>query len=217
MSRTEVARRLASLYDSRGLRNYVRWKVAADPAYEAVLHELRARNEPLVDLGCGIGLLAFFLRENGFTAPITGIDFDQRKIDAARRASKYDDVDFIATDVRAPLPQSHDVVMLDILHYLDPPSQQQVLANAARASSFVIIRQGIRDRSWRYRLTSAVDALGRAMRWMKAEHLTYPAREDIVRAFDGFTHEITPLRGRTPYNNYLFVFRKAASSGMTNE
>jgi len=132
----DVARRLASLYDRRGLRAYVRWKVRSDPAYEAVLRELRGHDEPLIDLGCGVGLLPFFLRENGFTAPITGIDFDQRKIEVARRvAPRYRDVGFIAGDARQGLPSNHNVVMLDILHYLDAESQKQILANVAALKS----------------------------------------------------------------------------------
>ena len=30
----------------------------------------------------------------------------------------------------------------------------------------------------------------------------------IVEAFPGFEREVVPLWGRTPFNNYLFVFRK---------
>jgi 2-polyprenyl-3-methyl-5-hydroxy-6-metoxy-1,4-benzoquinol methylase len=220
VTRRDVAKRLASLYDRRDLRAYVRWKVTADPAYDAVLHALQNRGEPLIDLGCGVGLLPFFLREHGFGAPILGIDFDRRKIDIARQAAaRYGGIDFIAGDARQGLPGQHNVVLLDMLHYLDPASRQQILGNVARAippGGIVIMRQGVRDGSWRYRVTAAVDALGRAIRWMKAEALHYPTREEITSAFDGFTHEVTPLWGRMPYNNYLFVFRRAASSGMTN-
>lgn len=220
MSRVAVAKRLASLYDRPALRGYVRWKVSADPVYDAVLRQLRDREtEPLIDLGCGVGLLAFYLREHGVRAPIIGIDFDQRKVDLARRAAtRYRDVDFIAGDARSALPERHNVVMLDLLHYLDEESRARILANVASAvppGGIVVIRQGVRDESWRYRFTSAVDALGRAIRWMKAEHLKYPKREEIAAAFDGFDAEIAPLWGRTPYNNYLFVFRRAASSGIT--
>lgn len=220
MSRAAVAKRLASLYDRPSLRSYVRWKVRGDPAYDAVLQKLRGQDQPLLDLGCGVGLLAFYLREHDVQAPIIGIDFDQRKVDVARRAAtRYRNIDFIAGDARSALPEQHNVVLLDLLHYLDPESRTQLLANVARAAppgGIVVIRQGIRDASWRYRMTSAVDALGRAIRWMKAEHLTYPTREEITDAFAGFDAEITPLWGRTPYNNYLFVFRRAASSGITN-
>lgn len=220
MSRAAVAKRLASLYDRASLRAYARWKVRADPAYDAVLHRLRGRDEPLLDLGCGIGLLPFYLREHGVQASIIGIDFDQRKVDVARRAAtRYRDIDFIAGDARSALPEGRNVVMLDLLHYLDEESRARILANTARAvppGGIVVIRQGIRDASWRYRLTSAVDALGRILRWMKAEHLQYPAREEIAAAFAGFDAEIAPAWGRTPYNNYLFVFRRAASPGTTN-
>lgn len=217
MSRSDAARRLASLYDRRDLRSYVRWKVKSDPVYAAVLQHLRGRDEPLIDVGCGVGLLPFYLREHGFRAPVIGIDFDPRKIDVAQRAAtRYRGLDFIAADARDPLPEHPNVVMLDLLQYLDPDTQQQVLANVARAARFVIIRQGLRDQSWRYRMTAAVDAVGRAVRWMKADALNYPTRDEISAAFAGFTSEIAPLWGRTPYNNYLFVFRRAASPGMTN-
>ena len=33
-----------------------------------------------LDIGCGIGLLEFYLRERGLTFPIHGVDFDIEKI-----------------------------------------------------------------------------------------------------------------------------------------
>ena len=216
MRRREVAGRLASLYDRRSLRHYVRSKVASDPAYDAVLQLVRDRDTPLIDLGCGAGILPFYLREHGYRARVIGIDFDQRKIDVARKAAtRYRDIDFVTGDARHELPADHDVVLLDLLHYFDDASQQQILRNVARSARMVIIRQGLRDRSWRYRMTKMMDAIGRAIRWMKAESLNYPTRESIVAAFDGFVAEVTPLWGRTPFNSYLFVFRRASSDGTT--
>ncbi|HKR63740.1 MAG TPA: class I SAM-dependent methyltransferase, partial [Thermoanaerobaculia bacterium] len=175
MSRNDVAHKLAALYDRRSLRQYVLWKVRTDPAYRAVFEQLRGRDTPILDLGCGVGLLAFYLRESGFTAPIIGVDFDERKIDLARIAARrYRDVEFIQGDARAPLPDGHDVVILDILQYFDDASQREILEHAARAvaqGGKVILRQALRDDSWRYRLTAAVDGLARKMHWMKAEHL----------------------------------------------
>ena len=215
-----MARRLAALYDLRSLRGYVRWKVSSDPAYAGVLEALRGHHEPLIDIGCGVGLLAFFVREHGYDAPIIGIDFDDRKIDLARKAAtNYRGIDFIRGDARDALPPGHNVVLLDILHYFDPASQQIILRNAARAvppGGVAVIRQGIRDRSWRYRMSAAVDAFGRAIRWMRAENLIYPTREEVLTPFEGFDVDVQPLWGKTPYNNYLFVLRRAASSGTTN-
>ena len=216
MSRRAVARRIASLYDRRSLRHYVRSKVASDPAYDAVLEIVRDRDTPLIDLGCGAGILPFYLREHGYRAPVIGIDFDQRKIELARKAAtRYRGIDFIAGDARDELPAHHDVVLLDLLHYCDDASQQQILRNVARAADVAIIRQGIRDGSWRHRVTATMDAIGRGIRWMKAESLNYPTRESIVAAFEGFDAQIAPLWGRTPFNSYLFVFRRASSGGIT--
>jgi SAM-dependent methyltransferase len=208
-----IAKRVSRLYP-RHLRSYVYWKVRSDPAYGAVLDHLRGREtEPVLDLGCGIGLLALLLRERGFSGPITGIDIDERKIAIARRIGR--DVEFIRGSAAGPLPPNRNVVLLDLLQYLDTPSQGQILANVARAvppGGVVVIRQGIRDGSWRYKLTKFVDNIGRAIRWNRGGRMNFPAREEILRHFDGFRIETMPLRGKLPYNNYLFVLTRPAAA-----
>jgi SAM-dependent methyltransferase len=214
VTNNEITERLASFYERRALQGYARWKLRTDPVYRAVAEIMSGRTRPLVDLGCGVGLLPFYLRERGYTAPIIGVDFDERKIDVARKAAaRYRGIDFIAGDARDPLPEHHDVVILDLLQYFDAASQERILRNAAESvgpDGVVVIRQGIRDGSWRHRLTVLVDALGRVTRWMKAEQLHFPTREQIAAPFTSFEAEIRPLWGRTPYNNYLFVFRKTS-------
>ncbi|HYR29661.1 MAG TPA: class I SAM-dependent methyltransferase [Thermoanaerobaculia bacterium] len=211
MTTKDVANRLSRLFDERSLRSYVYWKVRTDPAYAAVLPHLSG-DHPILDLGCGVGVLPFFLREHGLTAPILGIDHDERKIEAARRAAAaYRDVEFRRGDAREPLPPGHNVIVLDVLQYFEPADQQRILTNIAAAvpeNGVAIFRQGIRDRSWRHRVTRAVDAFARASRWMRAEKLNFPAREQLTAAFEGFEETSTPLWGRTPFNNYLFVFRR---------
>jgi 2-polyprenyl-3-methyl-5-hydroxy-6-metoxy-1,4-benzoquinol methylase len=209
----EIAERLAPLYDGRWLQGYVRGKVRSDRAYSAAREILRDRQRPLIDVGCGIGILPLYLREHGHAAPIVGIDFDERKIAAAEKAARgYDAIEFRVGDARDPLPRDHDVVLLDILHYFDTASQQTILANAARAGDVVVIRQGIRDGSWRHRLTAFVDGAARVFRWMKAERLNFPSRAEIESAFADFDAEVRPLWGRMPYNSHLFVFRRRAAA-----
>lgn len=209
--RKEVADRIASLYERRSLQSYARWKVRMDPLYEMVVDILGDRHAPVVDVGCGVGILAFYLREHGHTGAIVGLDFDARKIAEARKAAKrYRGIDFVTADAKSPLPEGHDVVLLDLLHYLEPRDQAVVLANAAGAARHggtVIIRQGIADGSWRHRASLVVDAFGRTIRWMKAGRLHFPSRQTVLAAFEGFDADIRPLWGRTPFNNYLFVFR----------
>lgn len=214
MIRAKAAGRLSRLYETHALRSYVYWKVRTDPAYGAVFDRLLPHEQQsLLDLGCGIGVLPFFLREEGFAAPILGVDFDDRKIEVARKAAqRYRGVDFIVADMRDPLPENHNVVLLDVLQYVDSDAQQLILTNVAAAvpaGGIAIVRQGLRDHSWRHRATRAVDGLARAAWWMRGERLNYPTREQVERPFAaGFEAEVVPLRGRMPFSNYLFVFRR---------
>src|SRR5689334_8712534 len=65
-------------------RYYTLCKVATDPLYAAVYNELAGTTLPVLDVGCGMGLCSFYLRERGLSVPMHGIDFDAAKIAVAR-------------------------------------------------------------------------------------------------------------------------------------
>jgi 2-polyprenyl-3-methyl-5-hydroxy-6-metoxy-1,4-benzoquinol methylase len=209
----DLATRVASLYGTRFLRSYVRNKIRHDCLYPAVLEALRDTRAPVLDIGCGAGVLAFFLRESGFTLPISGIDFDARKIEIAQRiAARYEGLDFRVADAREELPSGHSVLVLDVLQYVKAAERQRILERVAAAvppGGVVILRQGVRDQSWRSRVSYFLEVFSRINGWLKMENIDLPTREEIVGPFAGFAQEITPLWGRTPFNNYLFVFRRS--------
>lgn len=210
--RAEVAARVAAHFRHRGVREYARWKLRTDPVYDAVVARLRGRTEPVFDVGCGIGLLALCLRAEGIDVPIVGIDSDERKIAVGSAAlAGIAGVQLRHGDAREFFPPGHSVVLLDVLQYFTPAGRAGILKNAREAvpaGGLLIVRSGLRDGSWRYRLTWTVDFLTRLVRWMSAERLRFPTREEIIGELDDFSAEVTPCWGRTPYNNYLFVFRK---------
>jgi len=202
-----VAARVAARYPTRFLRHYVRGKIASDPLYGAVFERLRDTRDPILDVGCGAGFLALYLRERGMTVHIRGIDHDGAKIEIARRVGD-ESVSFETGDARDAGEWSGTVLMLDLLHYFDSVQQRQMLESAAAHATTVIVRDAINDGSLRYRLTYAQESLARAIGWLKAERLHFATRESIVAPFAGFEAEVLPLWGRTPFNNYLFVFRR---------
>lgn len=210
---------VAALFDSRFLRGYARSKLARDPVYAAVASRLP--EFPLLDLGCGVGLLALSLRQRGFRSAILGIDHDAKKIEAARKACNTDTpvcASFDYADIRNPIDFHGNVALLDVLHYFTDADQQRILRNAASCvapGGVAIIRDAINDGSWRYRATYIEETFARAIGWLKGEGLNFPTRESIIAAFDGFACEVVPMWGRSPFNNYLFVFR-APPAGMTN-
>lgn len=215
----EVERRIAGFFDSRFLRSYTRSKLRNDPVYRAALERLRDETAPLYDIGCGVGLLEFYLRENGVESPITGIDHDERKIAKAQSiASRYRGLEFRTGDARDAVTPGANAVLFDVLHYFTPVDQQRILHNVAEsAAGLVLVRDAVRDHTFRYRITALQERFSRAIGWLRAERLNFPAAEDVIRPFRerGYRTEIEPMWGRTPFNNYLFVFRRS-TGGTTN-
>lgn len=207
-------RRIARLTVRTWDRFYVPSKLASDPVYGAVAHELCSSELPVLDVGCGLGLLAFYLREFGFQPDITGSDYDAEKIESAQRMavrSGFAGLCFVAGDARAGLPEfSGNVVILDILQFFTREEQESLLyAAAARVAEGgkLIIRSGLRDDSARFRITVAGDWLAKLTLWMKAAPVCYPTRElfESVLGAAGLKVRVGPLWGGTPFNNHLIV------------
>ncbi len=112
----DVAARVAARYPTRFFRHYARGKIAGDPLYDAVFERLRGTSEPILDLGCGAGFLALYLRERGMTAPIRGIDHDAGKIAIAQSVAG-EGMTFEQGDVRDAEEWPGTILMLDLLHY----------------------------------------------------------------------------------------------------
>jgi SAM-dependent methyltransferase len=211
-----AAARIAARYPTRFLQHYARGKIAGDPLYPAVYERLRGSSDPILDLGCGAGFLALYLRERGIVASIRGIDHDGEKIETARRAAG-EGMTFECGDVRALPEWQGTVLMLDLLHYFDDATQARLLARVAATATTVVIRDAVNDGSWRYRFTYLQESFSRAIGWLKAERLHFPTRASLLAPFDGFTAEVVPMFGRTPFNNYLFVFKRTTASARPPE
>jgi SAM-dependent methyltransferase len=212
----DLAKKLAAPFPGTWDRSYVAAKVKTDPLYGAVYEELRGSHLPLLDLGCGLGLLAFYLRERGLVFPIRGLDYDPRKIESAEKvaaALSHTALDFATHDARGGLPEhSGNVSILDILQFFTPAEQQTLLELAvARLApgGKLVIRSGLRDRSGRFKVTVLCDYLAKASFWMKAAPTHYPAAEDFQRILSPHGKvRIVPLWGRTPFNNHLIVMER---------
>ncbi len=217
----DACARVASLFTSRWLRHYVGSKLRSDPAFSLAYELVRDAETPILDLGCGVGLLAFYLRERGLKQPITGIDIDARKISHAQSAAQqrgYEGLEFIAQDVSRELPFfSGSIVLFDLLHYLAPREQQPLLQRlAARVApgALLLLRDCPRDGSVRFRATYAAEVFAQTICWNWGAPLHFPTAESINAAFPiaEFWREIRPAWGGTPFNNHLFIFRQGGSA-----
>lgn len=196
----------------RSIHGYARCKIAWDPAYVEIRNRASvAPSLPLLDVGCGIGLFAAYLRESGFTAPIIGADPAADKIAIARKV--VPDSTFVVGSVGDVADFSGHVVVLDVLHYFEPEDREkflsEVITRVAPGGS-AWIRTTLRDGSWRYWMTQLEEVFVRTSRWIVGGQWNFPSRGHITMPFGaaGFSCASEPMWGRTPFNSYLFEFKR---------
>jgi 2-polyprenyl-3-methyl-5-hydroxy-6-metoxy-1,4-benzoquinol methylase len=215
-----VANRIASAYlperwyGNRWHYHYSRIKLGSDPLYPGVASALRGSERPLLDLGCGIGLLAHALRAEGLALAYRGVDNDAGKIHRAQGAARnagLGGVVFELVDLAHTLPtHAGSVTILDVLQYLDDGAQQRLLDAAIAMlvpGARLVIRTGIEDGSRRMWLTRSFDRVANLFGWMNAAPRRYPRADDLRARLEdaGLQVAFTPLRGNTPFNNWLVV------------
>jgi SAM-dependent methyltransferase len=213
-ARIAGAFRPARWYGNRTHYFYALAKLRSDPLYPGVVGALRGSDAPLLDLGCGIGLLTHALRAAGLDMPYRGVDIDAPKIAQARRAAAnagLRDATFEPMDLADGMPAHRgSVAILDVLQFVAPATQEAILDAAVAMlapGSKLVLRTGLDDGSRRARTTRRIDALSRAVRWMNAGPQRYPEPAALRRRFDaaGLASRFSPLYGRTPFNNWLVV------------
>jgi SAM-dependent methyltransferase len=215
-----AARRIAAAfrptryYGNRWNYHYSRIKLGSDPLYRGVARVLRGSHSPLLDLGCGIGLLVHALRDEGVVLSYRGVDNDAAKIAEARRAARcadLPDASFLVMDLANVMPAHHgSVAILDVLQYLDDDSQQRLLHAAIAMlapGARLVIRSGLEDGSTRMWVTQSIDWFANRIGWMNAKPRRYPRERDLRATLEnaGLRCEFTPLHGNTPFNNWLIV------------
>lgn len=201
-------------FGNRWHYHYARIKLRTDPLYPGVVEALRGCDAPLLDLGCGIGLLAHALRAAGLEMPYSGMDNDAAKIaraGAAAARAGLEDVRFDCIDLSGgPPPHSGSVAILDVLQFVAPEVQDAILDAAVAMlapGARLVIRTGLDDGSRRARTTRRIDTLSRVLGWMNAGPKRYPDADALRARFDtaGLRAQFTPLHGNTPFNNWRIV------------
>jgi 2-polyprenyl-3-methyl-5-hydroxy-6-metoxy-1,4-benzoquinol methylase len=206
--------RIANSYDHWLQRRYVKGKLAADPAYAATAALIKNRPMPLLDIGCGIGLLGRYLHARGVVMRYLGVDSDPRKIEAGNRALRQSGLDGLLqlrqTDGTVQQPIRGHVALLDVLHYLPREGQHALLENAIAhlaPGGLLVIRNVLRERSWRYALTRVSEFFLSASGWMRVGAQHYPSADELRGQLEaaGLTVNIRPLHGKMPFDSYLLV------------
>ncbi len=170
----------------KGDRYYVATKLKFDPIGRA-LHELTGALGEVFDVGCGRGQLGLLLYELGRLRTLSGIDWDERKVSVAQKASmgvgRY-----AKGDVRtAQIPESDTVIIADVLHYIAFDEQDAVLARAAaalRAKGSLIVRDVDARRTMGSVLARTCERLGVRFDVNRGQRLAFRPRADLCTAIE---------------------------------
>lgn len=202
---------------SRSGYYFVRGKLLHDVSTRMITN--RAPLGDVIDLGCGRGQLDILLAESGVCSSVRGCDWDRCKIERAQAASAGLPCHFFCQDLREiPVIQrasADTVLMIDILHYLPPARQDELLAAACdwlRPGGRLLIRDTDAAKGMRWVITSIADRLAIFLGSYSAASVHYrPIAGEIVPVLEsrGFNCQLIPASGRLPLANALLVAQRS--------
>lgn len=104
--------------------------------------------ERVLDVGCGIGAVAFALTTNG--ALVTGIDYNIDHISIAKTRYRHANLSFIHGDVTQALPEARfDIVVLsNVLEHIDKRVEILKILKDRFSPKKMLIRVPMIDRDW---------------------------------------------------------------------
>ena len=155
--------KLISNYIFKGpvLEWYMRVKLRLEKNYKP-FHDLLPTSGSILDLGCGYGFMCYSLQ---FLSPqriITGVDYDEEKIEVAEHGYlKTDRLKFCCADVTTfPLEKYDGIVISDVLHYLSPQAQDTLMErsmDALNPNGILLVREGNADLKERHKGTQLTE------------------------------------------------------------
>ena len=210
--------------------NFSRGKLRHDPVFFSLLRRgLLPQRGSLYDLGCGQGVLLSLLgaaRQTfdsgrwpaGWPPPpkqleMHGIELREDRVQAARKA--LNGAARVALgDIRAvAFAACHAVVILDVLLYIEPAAQRQLLARVAAAlqpGGVLLMREADAGAGLPFHITQWAERLIGMARGRLWQTLYYRRTGEWISLLEeiGFSVTVETMSEGTPFANVLFVAKK---------
>ncbi|MGN7822625.1 1-acyl-sn-glycerol-3-phosphate acyltransferase [Chitinophaga sp. 22536] len=204
------------IYKGPVLEWYMKVKTSLERNYE-LFHQLLPKEGRILDLGCGYGFMSYMLAYAAPGREITGIDYDEEKIiTAAHGYAKPQNLQFIHGDISATPFEKYDAFILsDVLHYLQPDEQEQLLQQCIDRLSpdgVIVVRDGDADKAKRHEGTRFTEFLStrvigfnktknKELSFFSAAHV-----RSLVGKYGAVAEEIDNTRYTS---NVIFVIKKS--------
>jgi len=211
-------RKLALNYVLKGpiLEWYMRVKLNLEDNYE-IYNQLMPREGDIIDLGCGYGFVSYMLMFTSERRRITGVDYDNEKIEVAENCfSKNERIRFTTADVSDyEITAKDGFVLGDVLHYLTPEKQEILLRKCfanLKPAGVILIREANSELSARHKKSLVTEFLSTRIGFNKTQtpdhrlHFTSADKISVVAAEFGLAMEVIDNKKVT--SNNMFVLKK---------
>lgn len=196
---------------------YCKVKSKLEKNYEP-FHALLPREGRFYDLGCGYGFMSYMLHWAAPGRVFTGIDYDEEKIETAQNNYLRDEhINFEHADVtQYKLDTCNGIIISDVLHYLLPEQQEQLLNKCAEAltnEGVLIIRDGVAELKDRHKGTKATELFStKIFKFNKTENQLHFISRTSIESFairHGMGLEVIDNTRFT--SNIVFILKKIKS------
>jgi SAM-dependent methyltransferase len=178
------------------------------------LAALFPREGLIVDLACGPGLLAHVLVEGHPGRRVIAVDHDEGRVASLAASAAGLPIQALQGDMtRYEIPACDGVALVDVLHYLDGPAQEDLLARAAAAlgpGGVLVLRDPDPDGGLRFQLARLHERVATGLGLTRATLGRYRpagAWETLLRVH-GLRVEVWPLRPLSPWADRTVVGRR---------
>jgi 1-acyl-sn-glycerol-3-phosphate acyltransferase len=195
---------------------YLKIKLKLEKNY-SIYDEIIPKKNKILDIGCGYGFLSYMLSFTAKEREISGLDFDEEKINVAQHGFlKSENLNFKCQNILEHKFEKYDTIILsDVLHYLQPDEQNLVLKNCVSSipeDGMIIVRDGDADLKEKHKRTKLTEIFStRLIGFNKTSQqglsfLSYKTMQEFAQ-----THQLKLTKiDQTKYtSNVFFILKKA--------
>lgn len=203
------------IYKGPVLEWYMRVKTSLEKNYE-LFNNLLPKQGSILDIGCGYGFMTYMLNFVHPERKLTGIDYDEEKIEvAAHSFSRNENINFETADITKWNFGTYDgIVMADMLHYLEPAQQINVIRksiDSLNAGGVIVIRDANKDLKKRHRGTRLSEFFSTKLIGFNKtgeKGLFFLSAATIKEAAAGYDLSVEEIDNTKFTSNIIFVLRK---------
>lgn len=193
---------------------YVRVKVKMENRYRQ-FDELIPKQARITDIGCGYGMLDYMLMMLSPEREITGIDYDNDKIELAQHGflRKKQQLSFTESDALTyDVPESDVFILNDMLHYMSYDKQEALLKKCAAKLSpngMIIVRDGNKSETEKQKRTKLTEIFStKIFRFNKTqEELCFTSDEQLNAIAMQCGMQVESYKNDDITSNTIFIFR----------